>query len=243
MKVEPLISCLCVTRERTHLLHRAIRSFRDQTYTHKELVIIYESDDSVTGEYLKGITDNNIYKIEVPALPRHTLGQLRNLAVSKSRGEYFCQWDDDDFSHNERLSFQMNVLQQSSMPACVMVHWLIFDEFSGQAYVSNMRAWEGSIMCRKSLVGDEIQYEDQNKGEDTPLISKLFSKNLVCPIVMPKLYVYVYHGDNVWTEEHWDKIFKASRKLSAESSQLIRDILDGKYTGNEASSLLDELAE
>ncbi len=243
MKDKPLISCLCVTRGRTPLLQRAIRSFRDQKYTHKELVIIYESDDSVTSEFLKGITDSNIYKIEAPALPRHTLGELRNLAVSKSRGEYFCQWDDDDFSHNERLSFQMGILQQTGMPACVMIHWLVFDEVRGQAYVSNMRPWEGSIMCSKSLVGNEIKYEDEAKGEDTPLINKLFSKNLVFPIVMPKLYIYVYHGGNVWTEQHWDKIFKASRKLSAESSQVIRDILDGKYTGDEASSLLDELAE
>ncbi|GJM15792.1 MAG: hypothetical protein DHS20C13_11190 [Thermodesulfobacteriota bacterium] len=243
MKVEPLISCLCVTRDRTHLLHRAIRSFRDQTYTHKELVIVYENDDSSSNEFLRGVTDNNIYKIEAPASPRHTLGELRNLAVSKSKGEYFCQWDDDDFSHNERLSFQMRVLQESGLPACVMVHWLVFDEFSGKAYVSNMRPWEGSIMCRKSLVGDDIKYENQSKGEDTPLINKLFSKNLIFPIVMPKLYVYVYHGNNVWTEEHWDKIFKASKKLSDDSSRVIKEILDGKYTGDEASSLLDQLVE
>jgi len=225
------------------LLQRAVMSFRDQEYGHKELVIVHENDDRATVEFLRGITDSNIFKIQAPAPHRLTLGGLRNLAVSESRGEYFCQWDDDDFSHNQRLSFQMEVLRESGMPACVMTHWLVFDELRGQAYVSNMRPWEGSIMCRKSLVGDEIKYEDAGKGEDTALINKLFSKNLVFPVVMPKLYIYVYHGGNVWTQEHWDGIFRASTKLSAESSRVIREILNGKYTGDEASRLLDELAE
>ncbi len=243
MKDEPLISCLCVTRDRAPLLERAVRSFRDQEYGHKELVIVYESDDPATGKFLTGISDDNILKIQVPAAPRLTLGGLRNLAIEESRGGYFCQWDDDDFSHNQRLSFQMEVLRQSAMPACVMFHWLMFDETCGQAYVSSMRPWEGSLLCKKSLIGDELSYENKSRGEDTSLISGLFSKNLVFPVIMPKLYIYVYHGGNVWTEEHWSGIFRGSTKLSAESSRIIQDILDGKYTGEEASSLLDEIAE
>ena len=82
MKDQPLISCLCVTRGRVPLLKRAVGSFRDQDYGNTELVVVYESDDSSTAEYLRGLSDENILKIEVPAEEGLTLGELRNLSVS-----------------------------------------------------------------------------------------------------------------------------------------------------------------
>jgi glycosyltransferase involved in cell wall biosynthesis len=243
MRPGPLISCLCVTRKRVSLLRRAIKSFKDQKYLNKELVIVYEEDDLSTREYLSELPDNNIIKIEAIASPKLSLGELRNLAVEKSNGEYFCQWDDDDWSHNSRLEFQMDVIQKSQMPACVMIHWLIFDALENQAYISNRRPWEGSVLCKKSLITEELKYEDTESGEDTSIIKKLFSRNLIFPVVMPKLYIYVYHGGNIWSHDHWDKIFRASKKLSAQSSIVIKEILDGKYSGEKASEMLDQISE
>jgi len=241
MNNEPPISCLCVTRGRVRLLKRAIRSFNDQTYPNRELVIVYESDDRETGAFLKGVTDHNIVVVKARSSPVLSLGELRNLSVRECRGEFFCQWDDDDFYHNERLSFQMDVIRQSRMPACVMMCWLIFDACSKQAYVSCMRPWEGSLLCRKSIFGVELRYEEMGIGEDSPLINKLFSRSLVFPVIMPKLYIYVHHGSNVWVKEHWKRIFAASRKLSFDSSTIVGDILEGRYTGEEASQLLDSI--
>ncbi len=243
MPVEPLISCLCITRARVPLLKRVVQSFKDQKYINKELVIVYENDDLSTKQFLRQVLDNNIIKIEAGTSPKLTLGELRNLSIRECNGEYFCQWDDDDWSHNSRLEFQMDVIHKSQMPACVMIHWLIFDALENQAYVSNRRPWEGSILCKKSLITEELKYEDNDRGEDTTIIKKLFSKNLIFPVVMPKLYIYVYHGRNVWFHDHWEKIFRTSRRLSAESSQIVRDILDGKYSGEEASDMLNKISE
>ena len=225
------------------MLKRAVGSFRDQDYGSKELVVVYESDDASTAEYLSSLSDENILKIEVPAEKGLTLGELRNLSVMESWGEYFCQWDDDDYSHRERLSFQMDVIRQSGLPACVMVHWLIYDEQNNQAYLSSMRPWEGSLLCKKSLFAQEGGYENKRRGEDTAFVNRLFSKSLLFPAVMPKLYIYVYHGGNVWTREHWRGVLMAGKKLSLKSSKIIGDILDGKYTGEQASHLLDQIEE
>ena len=243
MKDEPLISCLCVTRGRVELLKRAVRAFENQSYQNKELVIVYESDDQASDEFVTGITETNVLKMKAPSTPRLTLGELRNMAVRVSNGDYFCQWDDDDYYHNERLSFQFKVLRDSAMPACVLIYWIMFDEVRREAYISHMRPWEGSILCKKSVIGDDVRYKNMSRGEDTPLIQELFSRNMVFPVVMPKLYIYVYHGGNVWTEKHWRKIFNLSKKLSAGSSEIIGGILDGKYTADEASRLLDSIEE
>ncbi len=225
------------------MLKRSIKSFLDQTYRNKELIIVYDDDDISTRDFLNKNTDNTIKKIEVKNSNGLTLGGRRNLSVQICGGEYFCQWDDDDWSHNNRLEFQMNVIRESNMPACVMIHWLIYDSIGNQAYVSNRRPWEGSLLCKKSLINDDLKYNDTAKGEDTIIIKELFSKNLIFPVIMPKLYIYVYHGKNVWEQEHFEEIFRSSKKLSSKSTEIIKDILDGKYTGENASALLDRMSE
>lgn len=238
----PLISCLCVTRARVPMLRRAVRAFKDQSYGNKELVIVYEDDDLETASFLSGLDDPGILKLEVPSSPRKTLGALRNLAVARSGGEYFCQWDDDDYSHAERLSFQMSVITETGIPACVLFQWLLFDMRYGKAYLSRMRPWEGSLLCSKSIVGEGLVYEDRSTGEDTPLVKRLFTENKAFPAVMPKLYIYVYHGSNAWTEDHWQSIFDAGVELSPETSRVIKEILDGKYSGEEAARILDNIS-
>lgn len=225
------------------MLERAIRSFTDQTYVNKELVILYEGDDLSTKEFVSGISDEQILKIEVPAEPKLTLGELRNLAVSESNGEYFCQWDDDDWSHMDRLSFQMDVVSETRMAACLLFQLLIFDEVLEAAYVSNRRPWECTVLCKKSLIGEDVEYDSRTRGEDTRVVTSLFSRSLIFPVIMPKLYIYVYHGKNAWTREHWERIFGASRRLSDQSGLIIKDILEGEYTGEEASLTLDQIRD
>src|SRR5579872_5490009 len=70
---EPLISCLCITRKKPHMLSRAIRCFMEQSYSNKELVIVYESDDMATIELVKdpAIHCNPVIRVlEVNASPK-----------------------------------------------------------------------------------------------------------------------------------------------------------------------------
>ena len=60
----PLISCLCVTRNRVAMLRRAVNCFLDQIYSPRELVVLYESDDSATRDYLANLHEAQIRVIE-----------------------------------------------------------------------------------------------------------------------------------------------------------------------------------
>ena len=238
--MKPLVSCLCVTRNRVQLLRRAVFLFKAQTYPNTELVIVYESDDPATRNCVEGIEAPGIVCLEVPAAPDVTLASLRNLAVEKCNGDYFCQWDDDDWYHPKRLELQMRVIKESRMPASILLHWLVFDSSLNRAYISCRRPWEGSLLCKKSIIDDYgIQYRNMAVSEDTAVIKSLFANHLVFPIMMPKLYIYVYHGSNVWHIEHWQKIFAASTELSRPSSLLIEEILNGTYSPEEAAERLD----
>src|SRR3954464_6478512 len=100
MNNEPLISCLCLSYRRPAFLRNAIACFLSQTYFNKELIIIGHNDDNESVNIVASFNAPDIKYFTVPHLP---IGHWRNIAVERSAGTYFCQWDDDDWHHNDRL--------------------------------------------------------------------------------------------------------------------------------------------
>lgn len=121
-----------------------------------------------------------------------------------------------------------------------MSHWLVYDCQERKTYLSGFRSWEGSVLCKKSLIKNETKYLSTSKGEDTSLIMYLIRKGQVASTFYPSLYIYVYHGANVWDREHWSGIMKLGNQLSTEFSKMIGNILEGRYSHNKASELLDQ---
>jgi glycosyltransferase involved in cell wall biosynthesis len=214
-----------------------------QTYPNKELIILYEDDDAATENFVgagfPGSTGIRLFR--VAAQPKIALGELRNLAIQAARGEFICQWDDDDWYHMNRLQQQYEKLFSEGRHGSILTQWLVFDSVTGTAYTSNNRLWEGSVVCRKSVLQFKA-YEDKPLGEDTATIEYLASTNSLYLLnKVPGLYIYVYHGNNSWDYEHWSEIFRASTALSIQDSNIVADILKGKWPVQESSLLLDAI--
>ncbi len=146
MKVNiPSITCICLTNRREHFLKRAIRCFLSQTWPDKKLLVVHPSDDHLSRDLLASYKDSRITGLSIPPTGKLSLGATRNLAISSCDSDYFCQWDDDDWSHSKRLETQMETLQAYHKTACVLGHWLLFDSRTNEAYMSYYGAWAGSI--------------------------------------------------------------------------------------------------
>lgn len=236
----PLVSCLCVSHNSLLKVKRVVNSFKGQTYPHKELLILYKAGNNYLKEYSKTINDSEIIFIEAPESPELTLGQLRNMSISVCSGEYFCVWDDDDWYSSKRLEVQMAAIIENCKPVSMLLYLLMFDSTTNAAYLSPCRLWEGSLMCRKSIIQEECNYPNLPKGEDTVLLEKLVRLNYVFPIIKPNLYIYVFHGNNTWGYKHFDYYYSNGVKLSEKASHLIKDVLDEKYAVEESTSLLNE---
>lgn len=234
-----LISCICVTRKKVELLKRSIDCFNKQTYQNRELIILYEEDDIETSQFLENVKfSENIILIKEPIFPKKSLGELRNLAILQSNGNFFCQWDDDDWFHPLRLEIQFSFLNKK-VTGCILSRWTIYDYTTQKAYLSNSRAWEGSILCRRDVF-DRFEYENKKVGEDTLFISQLLN-NYSIQIInrLPFLYIYTYNSKNTWGHLHFKKIFESSQELSLEHSNLISKILiDNLEITQEVNDLL-----
>ena len=233
----PLVSCLCVTKNELYQVQRAVNCFYGQSYVHKELIIVYEGNKTKASDWFTQLKDPKIRVVQVTTTPKLSLGELRNISLTHAKGEYFCQWDDDDWHHRDRLKIQLAQALKHRHPATFLMNWLIYDELRRKAYFSQFGLWEGSILCKRDVF-PRIKYPAQSTSEDSQFLAQLFARSRVFPVVYPNLYIYVFHGKNTYGKKHFNAIFNKSQKLSRASSILIRDILDSKYSVKTASGLL-----
>src|SRR5262249_17336769 len=116
----PLVSCLMITYDRLSLAKCAILSFAAQTYPDKGLVVVGDGQARFRRAVERYAAALGLARVRfVHAGPeRLTLGRLRNLSIEAAAGEIVCQWDDDDYSHPERLKLQVGELTRADAGAC-----------------------------------------------------------------------------------------------------------------------------
>jgi len=201
------------------LLRRSVACFLDQSYEPRELLIQYEADDPATRRYVETIADGRIRGVEIAASPRLSLGERRNLAIEAARGRYIAQWDDDDWHGPTRLAEQLAALRQSAKHGCVLWRVVLYDTTTGQAYLSEGRPCEGTLVAERDKVP---RFADLGRGEDEHAIRKMIQADELAALDRPLLYVYVYHGGNTSGRTHFKKrLFAHAELLGAQDTQTI----------------------
>jgi UDP:flavonoid glycosyltransferase YjiC (YdhE family)/glycosyltransferase involved in cell wall biosynthesis len=202
----PRISCLMVTGNRTALARRAVRCFQQQTYPHRELVIVDDGADDGLARWIGEAADPRIVYRRLPEGGR-PLGALRNLAVAAATGDYLAQWDDDDLSAPDRLEVQLDAAVVLQADACLLERQHRWWPGRRRLAVSCARPWEGSMLCER---GKLPPYPDRRKGEDTPVIERLLAEGRIALLDCPRLFTYVFHGANTFEAAHWETHWQAA---------------------------------
>lgn len=212
-----LISCLCITRGRPHLLAEAVADFQAQTHADRELVIVADDDDAPTLAYLGQIEAPSLRPI---ILPRLVLGAKRNRAIAAAHGAYVAVWDDDDRHAPERLARQLDEINRTGQPAVVLERVLIHTPQG--AYMSRRRTWENTLVCRRA---DQPAYQPLPRGSDSPVVAALADAGKLARLDSPALYVYRHHGQNVWNLDHFHGL--TSEPATAEAFPILNSV--GNY--------------
>jgi hypothetical protein len=212
----PLISCLMTTYDRLPLAKHAIRSFAAQTYPEKELVVVSDGKPRFLQALERYATTLGLERVRfVQAGPqRLTLGGLRNISLDAAAGDILCQWDDDDYSHPERLRVQAEQLIRNDAAACFFTDHLQFIEELSTLYwvdwglskttVAAEQLLPGTVMMRRGL---PVRYPEEGPyarhGEDSVLLGSLWNTTTVVPLRgAGHLYLYQFHGRNTFSRQH-----------------------------------------
>lgn len=212
-----------VSRGHLSPARHAVTCFLQQTYAKRELVVVVDAPDTAIARYLADLDDPRLRLIALPSA-RRTLGELRNIAVAEARGEYVCQWDDDDLYDPERIRMQLAALRAADAAACLLRRWTLWWPDRQRLAVSGLRLWEGTILARTTALPP---YPVARRGEDTAMVEVLASRERIVHLDAPELYTYVHHGGNTFARDHFAAIFDHARE---------------RWQGEDYRRVLDQLA-
>jgi len=175
---KPLVSCLMLTYNRFKPLTQAINNFINQTHNNKELIIVNSGNLNYkrkVSKYINNLNDDvdNIYHYEVEPM---SIGELRNIGLENSNGEYIIVFDDDDVHHPQRIEKQLDLCINSNIDGTIFRNFTAVykNKWFGQKryHCTMLPGLEGTLLFRKG----DVRYPDMDQGEDTGLLVKIISK-------------------------------------------------------------------
>ncbi|HEX2829886.1 MAG TPA: glycosyltransferase [Burkholderiales bacterium] len=220
LSAAPLISCLMVTGDRFGHFKHSVGCYLRQTYPHKELVIVTDELSPIAAirEHVAKLGHDDVRVVHVNG--RNKLGRLRNRSLAEARGDVFCQWDDDDSSHPDRLAVQLEAMRQDDSTACCLQDHFHYFQTTGEVYWTDWdevvyKGHPGTLMHVRAVEREPTYPEigmNAQRGEDLVFYLRLF-RRLTLIRNMPYLFAYTFHGGNTWAEQHHREI--ASRAVAA----------------------------
>jgi glycosyltransferase involved in cell wall biosynthesis len=193
-------------------LNEAIESVLKQTYENFEIIFWDNLSTDKTRQIVKSYDDSRIrYFI---AETHVNLGEARNLALKKVKGDYICFLDVDDFWDIDKLQLQTEHMYDNpevivsysfsyefygknlSSKKCIQIVGDTKNEIFFRLFRKNFINWQ-TVMIRKELAGDLLVFDNHyNYLEDLDI---LLSLSLVGPfdLIKKPLVFYRRHDSNL----------------------------------------------
>lgn len=136
LKTEPSVCAVLLTANRPEMARQAVECFRRQTYQQKRLCIVNSGPGT--------ILDDETHEISEPCFigaDALTIGELRNLGndaseyrpfSTRKQPDILIHWDDDDYSHPNRIAEQVALLQSSGADCVGYNEMLFWDSREGE---------------------------------------------------------------------------------------------------------------
>ncbi len=163
-KEKNLISIVIPTYNREKKLKKAIFSVINQSYKNWELIIVDNNSSDKTEEIVKNINNNKINFFKI--INNGIIAKSRNFGISKSKGNYICFLDSDDFWHKDKLLYISNYFKKG------------FDLIYHDMYLSNKKfLFKKTNYCRK--LKQPIFLDLLNNGPAFPTSSVCIDKKII----------------------------------------------------------------
>jgi len=220
MTNRPLISIVINCFNGEKYLKKAINSVICQTYDNWEIVFW---DNMSTDNSLEIVNSFKDERIKYFRSASHTqLGEARNLAISKCRGQWIGFLDSDDMWHCEKLTFYLESLSKYSYVSNVSLiysrtyivdkldHVISGNNYVSTGYIHNKLLKKGNFIVFSSVLIHEKALkmagnisESLNFCEDYELLLKITNNHFSIGIDKYLTY-YRVHSDSITTRKKYD---------------------------------------
>lgn len=137
--MKPLVSIIIPTYNRVHLIEQTLDSVLKQTYDNWECIIVDDGSEDNTAELISGFSETNSrikYIKRSSGFPKGA-ASCRNIGISISTGEYIQFLDSDDIISPEKISAQVDKMENERSFSVITCRWGHFKENAGDAEIFN----------------------------------------------------------------------------------------------------------
>jgi len=244
-----LVSCIMPTKGRRHFVSQAIRYFVEQDYAYKELIIVDDGDDLIK-DLVPACSNIFYYVID----KKRSIGEKRNFACAKAKGEYIAHWDDDDWHSPRRLSIQIKALQNSNSDICGLSNLYYYCLSTGKAWLyryHGLAKWiAGGTFLYKKSVWCKFPFSDTSNAEDSIFLNNIVNANIL-ELHQHDIYLGVMHNfnasakmldDSRWSEISIEVVSNLLVRHRSYYVQLRNSLISGVSSNNSNSFTCNELA-
>jgi len=200
----PLISCIMPTANRYKYVLESIRSFLQQDYPNKELIIVF---DKVSDLPAMQFPPN----VKVIQAKNTILGAKRNEACRHAAGAIIAQWDDDDIYNTDRLTLQAMPIIAGEADITGLQNFVFYELTSGMGWLPKKSLFSeifvgkvhgGSLVYNRQVWERLSIYPHFSLGEDAEFLDRVLKRRArLKPLDGYSSYVYVRHNNNTWKFE------------------------------------------
>ncbi|TRX04542.1 glycosyltransferase family 2 protein [Flavobacterium gawalongense] len=185
----PLISVIMPAYNASDYIMEAINSVIGQTYNNWELIIVNDGSTDSTAEIIKGYLsiDNRIYYYYQE---NGKQGKARNLAISKSKGEYLAFLDADDLWVNNKLEIQVEQIQLKNVDLVFSNAFVIND--------SEKTDLNKVIHCYQGFLDSNEGLDRMIERNRIPILTVLVKRSKVIEVGMFSEKINMHEDSHLW---------------------------------------------
>ena len=184
---KPLVSCVCVTYDRPHVINELLYCFLAQDYENKELIILNDQKNLIY-QYVDP-------RVKITNLPKRftSLGEKRNFTRNLVSGDYIFILDDDDIYYSNHLSRLLEFHLENDDYDIVANKYADHSQDNRDIVVAHPLAFNGACITREYYLTNNFP-NDVSCGEDL-----IFVQNAKTEVIDDGSTSWHYRwGMNVW---------------------------------------------
>jgi glycosyltransferase involved in cell wall biosynthesis len=206
----PLVSVILTTRDRPRFLQIALRSYREQTYPNRELLVVDDGERFPADEEAVAAAGGRVVRVPSGA----SIGAKLNAGVAQARGELCQKMDDDDWYAAQFLETMVRARLASQSDVCVptltfLMPFLFFDLARWEVRRSVSLNIPGATLMFDRLDWQERPFRDLGRDEDVWFYhDQVRSGSQPNPVPDVEIFLAVRHRgvagarSHTWTHQH-----------------------------------------
>jgi glycosyltransferase involved in cell wall biosynthesis len=192
----PYVSTILTTRDRPRLFSLALKYYRRQTFTDRELIVVDDGVEHPVDATL--LRDDTERLVRLPSGAK--LGDKLNAGIAAARGVWCQKMDDDDYYAPNYLATMLSALARGRERVCqptvaVLAPFLLFDVAGWSIRSSGPRNIPGATLVFGRQDALERGFRGLTNHEDIWFLMDQVEHGAVAELVYaPEIFVAVRHG-------------------------------------------------